>query len=195
MKFFIYDRLRWLIGLFHCQGRSVERTPWTRLQSNRQLERRKYIISVMLERLIREEDLYGRLDKSAAFGWTVSNLAFLGGSQQAKQARKKQYLYGLPEVWTHKNLTTPSSPPSDQDRPRRRLRACSNRWLGKHCRALQTSFVTVSPQACALTQTVCLKSGVFLLLLLTLGIEITMKKALWNFIRENIILGSSLEKT
>ena len=87
------------------------------------------------------------------------------------------------------------SPPSDQDRPRRRLRACSNRWLGKHCRALQTSFVTVSPQACALTQTVCLKSGVFLLLLLTLGIEITMKKVLWIFIRENIILESSLEKT
>ena len=43
----------------------------------------------MLERLIREEDLYGLLDKSAAFGWTVSNLAFLGGSQQAKLGRKK----------------------------------------------------------------------------------------------------------
>ena len=46
----------------------------------------------MLERLIREEDLYGLLDKSAAFGWTVGNLAFLGGSQSSKLAEKKQYL-------------------------------------------------------------------------------------------------------
>ena len=66
----------------------------------------------MLERLIREEDLYGRLDKSAAFGWTVSNLAFLGGSQQAKLARKKNNIfkvclkYGLTRTFT-----TPSSPP------------------------------------------------------------------------------------
>ena len=113
----------------------------------------------MLERLIREEDLYGLLDKSAAFGWTVSNLAFLGGSKQAKQARKKTIFIRFACSMESQELdhSLIPSPPSDQDRPRRRLRACSNRWLGKHCRALQTSFVTVSPQACALTQIVCLK--------------------------------------